>query len=276
LKDSRDLKLDAVELYSQSLSLYKEAQIKKDILKVQKELYEINKKLKKAGELSDVDLVDSEIRMSETNSELDEINNNLSKKLTEISYYTGKSYDLKSLELKDFPKEAKDVFVDSDGRVNLSAQVNILIPEESFEYKIYDLEILKKQKEYEIQKKYNFPKVRFDTRYNFYGSDPNSFFSGLNDISPKSASFRISTQFTVFDGMKNRANIAKAKMEVEKMKIEKEKQIAELKKNMNNRTGFKNAIVQLQNNSKTLELVNKNLSNLERLNINGISDKSLI
>lgn len=42
-KDTKDLKLDAVEIYAQALSLYKQAQIKKETLALQKELLEIQK-----------------------------------------------------------------------------------------------------------------------------------------------------------------------------------------------------------------------------------------
>lgn len=57
-KDTKDLKLDAVDIYAQTLSLYKQVQIKKSELSLQKELFEINKKLRAAGELSEIALVD--------------------------------------------------------------------------------------------------------------------------------------------------------------------------------------------------------------------------
>lgn len=274
-KDTKELKLDAVELYAQTLSLYKQAQVKKEVLGLQAELFEINKRLRKAGELSEVELVESEIRVAETQSELNEINNNLSKKLIEISFYTNQSYDAQSINLNDFPKEPAETPVEADGIVRLSAEVNTLIPEKSPEVMAYELEIMKKKKEYEIQKKANFPKVRFDTRYNLYGSDPNNFFSGVGDISQRSFSFRLSTSFVLFDGFKNINTISKSKMEIEKLKIEKEKQIAELKKKYEQaQQDSRNAVLQKENNLKTLLLVDKNLKMLERLNTNGILEKS--
>lgn len=274
-KDTKDLKLDAVEIYAQALSLYKQAKIKKDVLSLQKELYEINKKLRTAGDVSEIDLVDSEIKVAELKSELDEINNNLAKKLTEVSYYTQKTYDMNNLQLKDFPEDTSTIPVDASGLVKLSAEVNTLIPEQSPEVKAYELEIYKKKKEYEIQKKANFPKLRFDTRYNLYGADPSNFFSGVGDISQRSFSFRLSTSFVLFDGFKNINTIAKSKMEVEKLKIEKEKQIAEQKKKYEQiQLDSQNALIQTENNAKTLALVDKNLKMLERLNTNGVVDKS--
>lgn len=78
-KDSRDLKIDAADIYGDALNLYKRSQIKSETLSLQNELININKRLQKAGELSDVDLVDSEIEASETKTQLDEIKNNLAK-----------------------------------------------------------------------------------------------------------------------------------------------------------------------------------------------------
>ncbi len=159
--------------------------------------------------------------------------------------------------------------------MRLAAEVTTLVPECSPEVRAYDLEIFKKSKEYEIQKKANFPKLRFDTRYNLYGSDPSNLLNGIGDISQRSYSIRLSTSFVLFDGLKNINTIAKSKMEVEKLKIEKEKQIAELKKKYAQiQLDSKNALVQSENNSKTLALVDKNLGMLERLNTNGIVDKS--
>ena len=122
------------------------------------QLININKRLRTAGELSEVDLVDSEIIASETKSDLDEVNNNLAKKLTEISYYTNENYNIKDIELNDFPKDVSRVITDTEEPVKLSATFTEYIPEESVEAKVYDLEIFKKQKEYEIQKKQISPK----------------------------------------------------------------------------------------------------------------------
>ena len=275
MKDTKDLKLDAVEIYADALGLYKQSVINGEKLALQNELININKRLRTAGELSEVDLVDSEIIASETKSDLDEVKNNLAKKLTEISYYTNENYNIKDIELNDFPKDVSGVITDTEEPVKLSATFTEYIPEESVEAKVYDLEIFKKQKEYEIQKKANFPKIRFDTRYNFYGSDPHNFFYGLDDISQRSVTIRLSTSFTLFDGLKNINTIAKKKLEVEKIKIEKAQQLAELKKKYEQiQLECQNAITQTENNEATLALVNKNLEMLKRLNTNGIAAKS--
>lgn len=157
MKDTKDLKLDAVEIYADALGLYKQSVINGEKLALQNELININKRLRTAGELSEVDLVDSEIIASETKSDLDEVNNNLAKKLTEISYYTNENYNIKDIELNDFPKDVSGVITDTEEPVKLSATFTEYIPEESVEAKVYDLEIFKKQKEYEIQKKSKFP-----------------------------------------------------------------------------------------------------------------------
>ena len=155
LKNQQDLKLDAVEIYAQTLDLYKQLQIKKEALELQIQLLDINKKLRLAGEISEIDVVDNEIKVAEIKSELDNINNDLAKKLTEISYYTNKEYNPNDIEIKDF----NDVVSIEPGEpIKLSAVVSSYSPETSPEIKAYDLEIYKKQKEYEIQKKPTFLK----------------------------------------------------------------------------------------------------------------------
>lgn len=273
-KSTRDLKLDGVDIYGEALNLYKISKIKTETLSLQNELIDINKRLRSAGELSDIDLVESEIEASETKTELDEIKNNLAKKLTEVSYYTNKNYDLNNLVLQDFPENVDSAVV-SDGLIKLSAEMLAFVPEESFEAKAADLEILKKKKEYEIQKITNYPKIRFDTRYNFYGSDPGNFFNGIGDISQRSLTIRLSASMVLFDGFKNTSTISKKKLEMEKAKVDKERQLAELKKKYKQiQLDSKNALVQTENNAATLALVNKNLENLRRLNTNGIVARS--
>jgi len=275
-KDLRDLKLDAVDLYAQALLIYKELCVKKDTLALQNELFTINSRLKTAGEISEVDVTDQEIRVSELQTEIDELKNNLAKKMAEVTYYTQKDYNIEDLELKDLPDDAGGFITCKEGEpIKLAVQLNTQLPPESLEYKIYDLEIAKKQKEYEAQKKVNYPKLRFDTRYSLYGSNGNNLMTSVGDMSPRGVNIRVSTSFTLFDGMKNRAQIEKVKLDLEKLKVEKEKTIAELtRKYMQIQHDSKNSLIQLENNTKTLVLVNKNLDMLGRLNVNGVVDRS--
>lgn len=175
---------------------------------------------------------------------------------------------MNNLVLRDFPENVDSAVV-SDGLIKLSAEMLEFVPEESIEAKAADLEILKKKKEYEIQKKANYPKIRFDTRYNFYGSDPSNFFNGVGDISQRSLTIRLSASMVLFDGFKNTSTISKKKLEMEKAKVDKERQKYE-----QIQLDSQNALVQAENNASTLALVNKNLENLRRLNTNGIVARS--
>ncbi len=269
MKTSRDLRLDTVDIYGEILNLYKIVKIKTETLDLQNELIAINKRLRGAGELSEIDLVEGEIAAVETKSELDKTKNHLAKILTEVSYYTNRSYNPEDLTVSDFPSSTEDVL--SDGVLYLSADILDFVPENSFEAQAADLEILKKKKDYEIQKKSNFPKVRFDTRYNFYGSDTSNFFYGIEDISQRSLTIRLSASMVLFDGFKNSSAVSKKKFEIEKAKVEKECQLAELKKKYEQIIlDAKNSKIQYENNILALELVNKNLENLRRLKQSGL------
>lgn len=175
---------------------------------------------------------------------------------------------MNNLVLRDFPENVDSAVV-LDGLIKLSAEMLEFVSEESIEAKAADLEILKKKKEYEIQKKANYPKIRFDTRYNFYGSDPSNFFNGVGNISQRSLTIRLSASMVLFDGFKNTSTISKKKLEMEKAKVDKERQKYE-----QIQLDSQNALVQAENNASTLALVNKNLENLRRLNTNGIIARS--
>lgn len=291
LKDTRDLKLDVVELYGETLALYKALEIKREVLKLYNELFQMNKRLRIAGEISEIEVTNSEINVSETKSEIAEIKNNLSKRLAEFSYYTNMSYGIDEVEIEDFeeapedniPKNLPEVLPIGDvkrlsarktekpvTKSSINDDTNFDL-QNSLEAKTYDLEILKKKKELEIQKRANLPKVSFDTRYNLYGSDTNRYFDSFSDMEQRSLSFRISTSFTMFDGFKNVNAVNKKELEVEKLKVQKEQELAELKKKYEQiRFDSENAALQGKNSARTLALVNKNLENIERLNANGI------
>ena len=82
LKGEKDLKIDLVELYAQALNYYKQIGIKKYTLVLQNELYDNKKRLKKAGRVSEIDVVDDEIKIEEIKSQLNLLNINLAKKLS--------------------------------------------------------------------------------------------------------------------------------------------------------------------------------------------------
>ncbi len=270
LKNTRDLKLDIVELYGETLNLYKQIQIKNEIINLTKELNNINQRLRKAGEISEIEVVDSEIKISEIEGEIIEHNNNLAKRLTEVSYYTDKDYKTDDIEVKDFETSSDNILLYENGIIKLSAEKIELDIDNSYEAISYDLEILKKKKELEIQKRANLPKFSFNTRYNLYGSDDNNFFDSFRDIEQRGLTFRISTSFTVFDGLKNINTVQKKKLELERIQIQKEDELAQLKKKYEQmQLDAKNSLLQEENNKKTLELVNKNLDMLKRLNIQG-------
>lgn len=280
-KDTKDLKLDITDIYGEALNLYKIKKIKQEALELNNKLILINKRLQKSGHISQIEVVESEIAASETKSELDEITNNLCEKLLKISFYTKQDYDINNVFLKDFPKEIlkdktnNEIEINENGIIKLSIEETSFDFENSTEAKIYDLEIAKKQKEVQIQKKVNFPKIRFDTRYNLYGSDPDNLIKGINDISQRSFSLRLSASFTLFDGFKNINTIHKKNLEIEKLKIEKEKELKELKNKYKKiELDYKNSIIQTQNNERTLLLINKNLDMLKKLNAKGLAAQS--
>ena len=105
----------------------------------------------------------------------------------------------------------------------------ILDLEELPEYKTYQLEIEKKQAELDILKRQNLPQFKFSTSYYLYGTDKDNFLKTFKDIEDRSLTFRVSSNLPVFDGMKNKAQREKAKLEIEKLALERDKQAQTIK-----------------------------------------------
>lgn len=275
-QELRDLKIDIAEIYSQALIYYKELKIKQNILGIQAELYKINERLNNAGKVQKLDVINEAIKVAELTTQINEAKINLAKTLKEISFYTNQNYDTATIKLTDMQEEHIVPISFKQEVIELKAEVNQLIPELTPEYKIYDLEIDKKQKEYEILKRYHLPKFQFDTKYYLYGTDKDSLVDAFNDLGQRTLTFRLATVLPVFDGFKNSAQKDKLKLEIEKIKVEKEQTLAELSKKYEQiREDSFNAKKQLENNYKTLELVNNNLSMIERLNNSGVIDKTV-
>lgn len=271
-QELRDLKINVVSSYTKALLSYKELKSKQQVLTSQKQLLEMKERLNVAGKISKTEVIGEAVKVAELEGSIEELKNSYSKALKELSYYTLKDYDPNTLDLKDF-KQNEIVPVSNVYKLEAS-KIKPLDIEKTPEFKIYQAEIDKKQKELEIVKRQNLPQFNFATSYYLYGSDTNNLFSSYGDLSQRSLMFKLNTSMPVFDGFKNKSDTERVKLELEKLKLTKEQKLAELSKNysqINDDAFFSKR--QLANDEKTLQLVNQNISMIERLDQNKLIDK---
>lgn len=270
-KNLRDLELTAVEIYSKALSAGKQLEIKNDVLNLQKELAEAKKELNKAGKIDKTAAISEQIKIVQLEREITNIKNEYSKILEDLSYFSREKYNTEDLVVDDF-ESGKDISEDKlEAKIVKTEIFNLdLTPE----FKIYDAEIAKKERELAIAKKQNLPMFNFSTNYYLYGADPSSFWNSYNDFGQRGLKFRLNTVLPIFDGLKNKSERERITLEIERLKIEKEQKLNDLLRNyrkIQNEADF--AMEQLSNNKKMLGLVNTNLEMLERLNANRLIDR---
>lgn len=273
LKDLRDLKLNVSELYAKALLSYKEIKNKEQILVTQKQLVEMQERLNASGKIPKTQSVSEAIKVVELENSIEKARKEYTKALNALSFYTRKEYIPSKLDISDFNQD-ETVFVNNvkTSKTEKTAQFDI---EKTPEFKIYQIEIEKKQKELEIKKKESLPQFNFSTNYYLYGIDPSNLFNSAGNLAQKGIKFRLNGALPIFDGFKNKSERDRLKLEIEKLQITKEQKLAELCKNyyeIEQEATFSQK--QLENTYKMLELVNQNISMLERLDQNKLIDKT--
>ena len=269
----RDIELSAVDLYAKALSEQKEIQIKTQILEIQRELCSIKARLNKAGRIDKTKEVSENIKIVEQENYLDKLKNDYLKTLEDLTYYSNREYKEGDV-LADFEIEEEN-FVPVNNVLKAGIEQNELFNlEESPEFKIYEAEIDKKKRELAIAKKKNLPQFTFSTNYYLYGSDPSSYSHSYDNFGQRGLKFRLTTYLPIFDGFKNKSERDKLKLEIIRLEIEKEQKLADLKRNFQKiKMDADYSKRQLANNKKMLDLVDSNISMLDRLDENKLIDK---
>lgn len=272
-KSLRDIELNAVELYAKALTQYKEILVKTEILDIQKELYSIKSRLNESGQTDKTKAVSENIKVAELENYLEKIKNEYSKTLKDLAFYSRQKYN-EDDTLADFNID-DDGFVPVNNVLKAGVERNELLNiEQSPEFKIYDAEIEKKKRELLIAQKKNLPQFTFSTNYYLYGSDLSSYSHSYDNFGQRGLKFRLTTYLPIFDGLKNKSEREKIKLEILRLEIEKEQKLADLTRTfekINNDASYSKR--QLENNRKMLDLVVSNISMLDRLDENKLIDK---
>ena len=204
-KSMRDIELSAVELYAKALKEYKEILVKTEILEIQKELYSVKSRLNQAGRIDKTKAAAENIKIVELENYIDKLKNEYSKTLKDLTYYSQKEYKEDDV-LADFKIDEEDNFVTVNNILMAGVEeTSFFNIEESPEYKIYEAEIEKKNRELAIAKKKNLPQFTFSTNYYLYGSDLSSYSHSYDNFGQRGLKFRLTTYLPIFDGLKNKS-----------------------------------------------------------------------
>lgn len=210
----QELNLTLVDTYAKVLLTKKQIELNQEILKLEEKNLEYKTRLYNAKELSKIEYDDALIRVSKVKNKISELTAMMQESLNWLSFYTGEKYDINKLNVSDIKKTDFDVNSFQDYTKSIT-------------WKIHEHNIKKKELELYVQKRTNYPKINAYSKYYLYGSDQTNYPTSVGNIRPSNFSVGVSLSTQLFDGMKNRANIGKVKLELQQLHVERDKAIAE-------------------------------------------------
>lgn len=212
----RDLKLKLIDVYSNALIQYKTLQANTHLLSLTEQEYKMKQRLQKAGLASQVDVADEALQLAQLKDAVSSAQEQLQQQLLTLSYYTQELYDPKNIDLADLEVEPQ-------------GPLPILNESLSPDVKTVELQIQQKRQEIELLKRQHLPQVSLYSNYNFYGLDPEAWSSSLRNITQRNMSIGLAFSVSLFDGLKSKATIEKARLESEKLIIQKAETAARLR-----------------------------------------------
>lgn len=288
-RNTRELKLKILDLYTRALQAYNEIKLKGEILPLSKELMTMQERLYQAGSASRVDIMDEAIKIARLMDSIDKAKSEFKSALKDLSLYTMEEYDAENVKLEnyaDYEVEKNIIPINNKEeykplyKQKIEQQVLLIPeikPEKTVEYKIYKLEIEKKVEELEITKKEKLPQLGLYSNYSFYGSDKSEPFNALDDLKESSFSIGITAGLPIFDGFKNTARREKLESEIKRLELERDRKVLEIKnqyeKLQQASASYRN---ELENKEKILFNVRDMLADVELLTEYQIVDKKVL
>ena len=211
----QELNLTLVDTYAKILMTKRQIDINKEILALSKTNLKYKQRLFDAQEIAKTELNDEEVKVSEVERKIFELQQILVESINWLSFYTGEQYNINALQVSDIKKPGFDVMAGNDYTKTVT-------------WKVYAEQLKKKELELKVVQRMNYPKVNAYGRYYLYGSNYNSLRSSIGHIEPSNFTVGANVTMMLFDGMKNRANIHKTALEYKQLQVERDKAIAQL------------------------------------------------
>ena len=211
----QELNLTLVDTYAKILMTKRQIEINKEILALSKTNLKYKQRLFDAQEIAKTELNDEEVKVSEVERKIFELQQILVESVNWLQFYTGEQYDIDALQVSDIKKPNYDVMAGNDYTKTVT-------------WKVYEEHLKKKELELKVVQRMNYPKVNAYGRYYLYGSNHNSLRSSIGHIEPSNFTVGANVTMMLFDGMKNRANIHKTALEYKQLQVERDKAVAQL------------------------------------------------
>jgi outer membrane protein TolC len=279
----KELKLKVLDLYTKILQCNNEIQVKSQVLSVYENMFYNKERLFRAGSAGKISVMDEAVKIARLQSDIEKSKLELTKALQDLSVFTQQQYDARHLVVQNLEAEDNDF----DGIVNINYTGTMEAKAEkqefnltfdaysSLESKYYDLEIDKKKDELSILKRQLLPAFKLYTGYSLFGQDPTSYGASVQDIGQRSFIVGVSSQYTFFDGFKNRANREKATLEVMRLQLEKQKKLYDLQKEYEKTyQTWETCNADLAIKQQLLSNVKSKTEAFDRLYKNGLSEKN--
>lgn len=263
VKTKRDLTVDLIDVYTESLLAYKQILSKKAILNGYNELFKIKERLYNAGQISKIDLTDAAINMAKTIDDIKKEQLRMQTSLNKLSFYTNENYN-ENTQLCDFV-EIPDVS---------TTVINI---EKTPEFIQSQLEINKKLNEIALTKKKNYPQFQLFSTYNLYGDSTNSYLNSIESIRRRALNVGVNTQLNLFDGFENLNDLKRLRLELEKLENEKDKKVSQYKNTIKSaQVDYFSYDDEIKTKQQLLGNINQKLSMIERLAAQKMIEKELL
>ncbi len=210
----QELYLTLLDSYTKLLITSDQIEKNKEILKYAQKNLDCYERLFKVKEISKTELNNERVRVNTIKVKLAELKAIQQESISWLSFYTGEEYDIDKLKISEIKAPNFDINAQQDYQ-------------KSIVWKIYEKNIKKKELELAVVKRNNYPKLNLYGKYYLYGSDPSRFGSSLSNIEPSNFSVGAALNMPFFDGMKNRSNIEKTRLELKQMNVERDKAMAQ-------------------------------------------------
>ncbi len=253
----QELNLNITDIYGRIYALNKQIDLNNKILALTDKNLDMKQRLYNAKELSKLELNAQVVEKKRIQKRIYELKSVLAENLNLLSFYTGEEYDIENIKVKEFSAPSINIFEYEDYT-------------QSLVWDIHNVAISKKEQELNIVKRTNLPKLNMYSKYYLYDSNKDNYLKTLQ-IEPSNYAVGVSLNMPVFDGLKNSADIQKAKLELERLYVEREKAAAELKNKISTlRTNYTYMEEQIKENNSILEELNETEKNTNRMLSKGI------
>ncbi len=211
----RDLKVNIIDLYSQTLTVYKTLKAKEQAVPIYKELFALKNNTYAAGTITRMELGEQSLQLAQAEDNVRELRELLVEKLKQLAAYTHKVYDIDRLAMLDF---------DEPNVMQLPAFVAKATPD----YQQYQKQIESKRAELRALQAQRMPQVKGYGGYVFYGTNANNFGNAVNNFGQRLLNVGVTVSWTAFDGFKNQAQCQRKRYEIAELEVQRDKRLWDL------------------------------------------------